>query len=517
MSSTPNDERLTKVQQMSQQLGEIIEAANGSLPYCELIALIFPNRRHHWYSSIWDTFKSYAERAIQQHPYLYASTYALWREVHEPDEHLMAAQGTIADARSETEMYLTFAGAMLAIEAWCQHSVVAPTQAAYTTVELAALDFWQCFGKDVLLGAFPRSASTVSASSLPIRPDLELGISNLHFNENAQQHALLSGQRLKYNRDRYAHTPHFSRIQAFGLHQDTSRLTNSGEPQMHAFFMPATQILNNMQRYFRSSTAFEEQRWRTVDSYNQYAQFSNIMLLNLCREVIRQITLMFRIQAAHDGGALLMPVDELLAPDLLATCHLPTVTEQILDHAEPRNWMPPVSINLQRFLSSGASASPVCVTPTRTAQRGTGVTTDVASAVSPVRAPEQPHSLTDATTAAVGNTVFINRNSATPTVSAAAKTRKRASPDNFAAAKSVQPTVQKRSRGKSTELVPKQVSAPNLVHRTVPLHAPAINAAAENCWPCPDACLNEQAQDGADFATDNASFVSLATEYSNTS
>jgi hypothetical protein len=120
-----------------------------------------------------------------------------------------------------------------------------------------------------------------------------------------------------------------------------------------------------MQRYFRSSTAFEEQRWRSVDAYNSYAQFTNIMLLNLCREVVRQLSTMFRIRAADGGGALLMPVDRLLTPELLASCALPTVTEQILQHAESRDWMPPISINLQRFLSSGTQ--PTLLFPTATA------------------------------------------------------------------------------------------------------------------------------------------------------
>ncbi len=54
-----------------------------------------------------------------------------------------------------------------------------------------------------------------------------------------------------------------------------------------------------------------------------------------------------------------MPVDSLLSPELLASSRMATVTEQVLRHSEPRHWMPPVSINLQRFLSSGMQPNQV--------------------------------------------------------------------------------------------------------------------------------------------------------------
>jgi hypothetical protein len=67
---------------------------------------------------------------------------------------------------------------------------------------------------------------------------------------------------------------------------------------------------------------------------------------------------MFRIhtETATATGDLLMPVDALLEPDSFASWDLPTQTELILSHAEPRNWMPPVSINLRRFLADDMPA-----------------------------------------------------------------------------------------------------------------------------------------------------------------
>ncbi len=332
---------VSRVKQVIEYLCEQLVASRSNeeenrLPYGVLASLVFPDRRNaFWYSNLWNAFKAYAERAIEQHPYHYVSTHALWCEAP-PTEEIM-----------DPDYQLTGAGMLVAIEAWCQQSIIAPSTpgCSFTTDELTELDFWQCFGRMIV----DQVISVASSSESKIEPELEQGLSNLHLQEAAQQYAALTGQRLKHNRERYA--THFSRIQAFGLHHGNNART--GKREAHAFFFPAAQILQNMQRYFRSSTAFEETQWRSVDSYRQYCQFTNIMLLNLCREVIRQITVMFRIEAETGGSDLLMPVDELLEADLLASCDLPTQTELILSHAEPRNWMPPVSINLQRFLASG--------------------------------------------------------------------------------------------------------------------------------------------------------------------
>jgi hypothetical protein len=265
---------------------------------------------------LWNIFQTYAQHVVQQHPYQYVNTHALWCDAPAIGEN------------SDPDYFLTGGGVLVAIEAWCQQSIIAPASAhcSFTTEELLELDFWQCFGKFIVgqvLTLPERSAAAVAAGGREIiDPELEQSLSNLHLQEAAQQYAALTGQRLKHNREKYA--IHFSRIQAFGLHHEVNARTGKREAQ--AFFFPASHILQNMQRYFRSSTAFEEQRWRSVNAYQQYAQFTSHMLLNLCREVIRQITVMFRIEAFIGGGDLLMPVDEMLEADLLASCDVPTQT-----------------------------------------------------------------------------------------------------------------------------------------------------------------------------------------------
>jgi hypothetical protein len=333
-------------------------AASARCPFGVLASLLFPDRRpSFWYSTLWEHFRLHCEYAVEQHPYQYVNTHTLWCEGQ--------SMGMEEDSESvQPDQLLTADGVFLAIEAWIRLSVVAPSSAgcSFTTDELCELDFWQCFGKTIVNEAL---CSPDNGETQQINAELEQGLSNLHLRETAQQYAALTGQRLKHNRER--HATHFSRLQAFGIHTAPNA---DGTTQAHAFFLPASQILQNMQRFFRSSTAFEESRWKTVHSYNHFTQFTNIMLLNLCRHVIRQISVMFRIQAqsAAAGGSsgdLFMLIDQLLEPDLLASCDLPTQTELILSHAEPRHWMPAVSINLQRFLSSGLHATATPALPTQ--------------------------------------------------------------------------------------------------------------------------------------------------------
>ena len=291
--------------------------------YEHLAAIIFPERRcTFWYSNLWNMFKAYAERAVEQHPYQYSNTDALWTEAPPIEEC------------PDPDHLLSDAGVLMAIDAWCQQSIIAP--ATFTTEELDELHFWQCLGPLIVDDAFGMQ-DPKRPPMAAVNPEQEQGLSNLRMQEAIQQYLALSGQRqLKHNRERYA--THFSLIQAFGLHYEQNYQT--GHREAKAFFLPAHQILQNMMRYFKSSTAFEEQRWRSVGSYSQYAQFTNVMLLNLCHEVIRQITTMFRIQEAAGGVDLLMPIKQLLEADLLASCDLPTQTELILSHAEPRHWIP---------------------------------------------------------------------------------------------------------------------------------------------------------------------------------
>jgi hypothetical protein len=199
-------------------------------------------------------------------------------------------------------------------------------------------------------------------------------------------------KRFKYNRivQQSGNVTPFSRIQCFGVvdeplspaaaaaadakEVDNAKLVKmlynkqyKSEPHktLRAFWLPASTILQNMQRFFRSSSAFEQSKWEDAKAYNKYCQFTNFMLLNLCREVIRQISTMFRIQdndvalqeEEKQKETLLMPIDALLEPNLYSEWNLPTQVELILGHAEPRNWMPPVSVNLQRFLSANLQPS----------------------------------------------------------------------------------------------------------------------------------------------------------------
>ena len=80
------------------------------------------------------------------------------------------------------------------------------------------------------------------------------------------------------------------------------------------------------------------------------------MLLNLCGEVMRQITTLIRIHEAataatsttRDLDPLFMKVDDIY--ELQTPEQIQTLTEGITKQAEPTTWFTGMSSNLQRFL-----------------------------------------------------------------------------------------------------------------------------------------------------------------------
>ena len=321
-----------------------------------------------------------AKVAIDEHPYLYPNEEVLW----------------FVDA-TMLKWMLTGRGVLFAVEAWSTEANICP--AKWQEKEHAALQLWRCHGPTIVQRLF-------AADSLPehvrhLQPELEQRLSNMRFQESLREYAAQHNQRApQYNRERYA--ARFSRIQAYGLEEHVDAAT--GVKRSFAFFLPASQILGSMQKFLRSSTLFEEHRWKSTGSYLKYAQFSNIMLLNLCSEVMLQITTMFRLheqqhQSQHGSSAtppaadrnqqLLIPADNVFPLTSESAVELAsTLTEMITMHPEPIDWMPQMSINLQRFLQSPG------ILPVRA--RGASSTmvpaTDLDSVQSPIVTPVVGHS-----------------------------------------------------------------------------------------------------------------------------
>lgn len=301
-SSTGSSEtQLSQVRELTDYLAVSLcgEPPQQRLPYDALVRCAFGwpvvAERERELLSIVDR---YAEAQINDHPYLYKDEAALWQEV--PGQ----------------PRQLTGAGVAVALEAWCQNSLNHP--ARYSADDHTALRFWRCHAAHIIRQVFASSLTTLPAHLAGDAASLQhqLRMSNQHFRECFRSYAADHNHRLPdYNRQRYA--PRFSRIQAYGL-QPPAPSDHSGQPTV--FFLPATQILTHMQKYFRSSTMFEEHAWRSTDAYLKYAQFTNIVLLNLCGVVMRQITTLFRIHEAataaaasttRDSDALFMKVDDI--------------------------------------------------------------------------------------------------------------------------------------------------------------------------------------------------------------
>lgn len=328
---------------------------DGHLCYSAFVSHVFPRRdKEFHFHSLWKIANEYAVHALDAHPYAHSNgLQSLWTA--EPPETEFSE--FYADFR------LTGSGVLLLVEAWNQHGIVHPT--AFTAVEFKELSFWRCYGADLIRLVFSTVSLPHHLRSGTSNPELQQRMSNMHMQEAvaAASGTAASGTYAAgptYNRPRYA--TQFSRIQAYGLHRvpsfggSTGHGTGEDTSELRAFFLPASQILAHMQKYFRSSSAFEGQRWTSVEAYHQHAQWTNIMLLNVCSEVSRQIVQMFRIQEAADPSALLLPLGELLDEEVLSSS-MPTLTERILGHNEPLEWLPPVGINLQRFLSGSSSSS----------------------------------------------------------------------------------------------------------------------------------------------------------------
>ena len=337
---------------------------------------------------MWKQFLAHAKRTMELHPNTYEDDSALW---------VRAKHDSFSPA-DELDYALTGDGIMVLIEAWCCYSIMAPAGCGFTSQELRELDYWQCFGEDIVDDAFAefKGFALINDWPYPFHPQQRLKFSHQSFDEAVDQYKMLFKKRFTYNRSvnqKGSDIP-FSRIECFGvvdtplspavaaawdakeasskkLMKDVFDKPYTVKPHrtLHAFWLPASTTIGNMQRSLRISSAFEPTKWIDAKAYNKYCQFTNFMLLNLCREVIRQISTMFRIQANEvelqgdekKKDMLLMPIDALLEPSLYTEWNLPTQVELILGHAEPRNWMPPVSVHLQSFLSANlvsAAATP---------------------------------------------------------------------------------------------------------------------------------------------------------------
>lgn len=118
---------------------------NSLLSYCSLIDVIFPDRDYDFMAGLpWDLFKTYADRCIEEHPALYRNRFVLWREAVDPEVEL-------------SEFWMTGLGVLVAVEAWCQHTIVSPSECPFTTEEIDELTFWQCYGAMIVESAFARS------------------------------------------------------------------------------------------------------------------------------------------------------------------------------------------------------------------------------------------------------------------------------------------------------------------------------------------------------------------------
>ena len=341
---------ITEVQdaQWSDRINQVEELfdSDGHLNYSAFAEHIFPGRNQGFrFGSLWEIAKEYATRALDAHPHAYPDgLQSLWTALEDD-----------ADDRyggfNYSDFRLTGSGVILLIEAWNTHAIVQP--ATFTMNEYKDLSYWRYYAPDLVRIVFPVVSLPPHLRSGTANPQLQQRLSNMHMQEAVQQHAAATATAgPSYNRPRYA--AKFSRIQAYGLEQITS--LRGDKPRTQAFFLPASQILSHMQKYFRSSTAFEGQKWSNAEAYRQHVQFTNIMLLNVCSEVSRQIITMFRLQEAYDPEALLLPLDQLLDEEILSS-EFPTITERILGHSEPLEWLPPIGINLQRFLGSSSAVA----------------------------------------------------------------------------------------------------------------------------------------------------------------
>jgi hypothetical protein len=249
----------------------------------------------------------YAKTQIKDHPLLYEDEAALWELLpNEPRQ-------------------LTGAGVLVTVEAWCQDSHHRPAQ--YSADEHTTLRFWRCHAAHIIRQVFASSVSSLPAQLVGDQASmqLQLRMSTQHFRDCFRSYVPDHAPRLSdYHRQRYA--PRFRRIQAYGLQPAVP----GGQPTV--FFLPATEILTHMQHYFASNEMFAERNWRSPTRYVHYAQFTNIMLLNLCGEVMRQITTVLRIHEAADSTSattpLLPKVDE--TNELHTSQHVRTLTESIL-------------------------------------------------------------------------------------------------------------------------------------------------------------------------------------------
>ena len=316
------------------------------LSYAELARHVFYTEPEPEFRDIrmWAVVERHAEEVLKNEPLRYpAGRIELWRDIR------------CSDSLWQDEILgnecLTPAGILFVIEAWCREATLCP--ATFLPDHHTDLQFWRCKGEDIVRRLFLGTLSSVPSSMST--PEQALAASN---DRLASVAAAAAAQTAQLGRQQLKRGPHFSRIQAFGLGDVV--VPETGQTTRGAFFLPATQILAHMQKYFRSSSVFDEKKWRDAKSYKDSVMFSNIMLLNLCGEVMTQIATMFRLESnpgrycdklCPRSSGMLLVADHLLESDFDTS-----VTERLLGHSEPRDWMPPISVNLQRFLGGDQAA-----------------------------------------------------------------------------------------------------------------------------------------------------------------
>lgn len=368
-ATTSNTATPLTVEHVIQKLSAALARPGRRLPYTVLLHLLFDDVGSDRRAQLDRIVDRAIEENLADHPYLHAAASDIWTP----------ARPASSDSGTANDRCLTAAGAAIAAEAWCQDSHLNVSR--YSADEHTRLRFWRCHGAHILGHVFVgapenelplhlRAHGTHASQHL-----LPLRMSHLHWRESLRHH-----ERAPHaNRPRYER---FTRLQAYGLNIDPV----TGQPS--AFFLPASQILTHMSNYFRTSSLFEmPKQSRSAAAYVKHAKFTNLMLLNVCGEVMRQIVQLFRMHEADDRNAekFLIQADEVLL--LQHSPHLQTLTEQITRDSEPDTWLTDMNVTLQRVVGTFAPHAAVTAFGSNRPVRRRRVTPDGVSLDSPMQSP----------------------------------------------------------------------------------------------------------------------------------